>query len=230
MKIDIWTDVVCPFCYIGNTQFNKALETFAHKDQVEVVHHSFQLMPDAPKKSDMKSHEYLAKGMPVEDAKLMNAQVAASGKKEGLDMRMEDTKILSSFDSHRLIHYAAAQGKQHQAVIALFEAYFTDTVSIADTDELIKIAKKLGLDEKETRKILESDKYADDVQSDVKRAAELGIQGVPFFVIDDKYGISGAQGVENYQSALQKAWHEKSPLQMVGSDDSSNTCTDATCA
>lgn len=231
MKIDIWTDIVCPFCYIGNTQFNKALNSFAHKDSVEVVHHSFQLMPDAPKSTDLSASEALAKskGISVQEAKQMNAQVAASGEKEGLTMRMEDTQLINTFDGHRLIHFAATKGKQEETMKALYEAHFAKAVSIADTDELVKIAKQVGLDGKQTRKILESDQYSDDVKADIERAASLGVQGVPFFVIDDKYGVSGAQGVEGFKKALQQAWHEKHPLQMVGSDNPANTCTDETC-
>lgn len=233
MKIDLWTDIVCPFCYIGNVQFNKSLNAFAHKAEVEVIHHSFQLMPEAPAKyDDKKSHETLAaiKGIPVAAAEEMNERVRLLGKQEGLDMKMADTKLVNSFMSHRFIHYAATKKKQETAVDALFEAYFTDTVDIMDIEALIGVAKKIGLDEGEVRQVLESEAFNDEVKADIHQAAELGIHGVPFFVIDGKYGVSGAQGVEAFSAILEKIWHEKHPLRMVGSAEAGNVCTDEACS
>jgi predicted DsbA family dithiol-disulfide isomerase len=232
MKIDIWSDIVCPFCYIGNAQFNKALEAFAHTDDVDVIHHSFQLMPEAPLHYDgKKSHETLAaaKGIPVAMAEEMNARVGQQGNQEGLVMKMADTKIVNTLNGHRLIHYAATQGKAEETVMALFEAYFTDTIDLSDHDALVAVGVKVGLDEQEIRRVLETEEFATEVIADIQAAAALGIQGVPFFVIDDKYGISGAQGVDVFKSALQKAWHEQHPLQMVSGGEDANICADGNC-
>lgn len=223
---------MCPFCYIGTTQFNKALESFAHKGDVEVVHHSFQLMPEAPLQYDgKKSHETLAtvKGIPVATAEEMNARVAQLGAQEGLDMKMPETKIVNTLNGHRLIHYATAQGKAEEAVKVLFEAYFTATIDLSDIEALVELGVRIGLDEKETRSMLANDDFMKEVEADIHQAAVLGIQGVPFFVIDDTYGISGAQGVGAFASALQKAWHEQHPLQMMGSNEGANVCIDGSC-
>lgn len=232
MKIDIWSDIVCPFCYIGNAQFNRALEGFAHKDNVEVVHHSFQLTPEAPLKFDgRKSHETLAaiKNIPVAQAEEMNARVGQLGGQEGLYMKMADTKMVNTVLGHRLIHYAATKDRREDAVMTLFEAYFTDTIDLSNIEALVAIGEKIGLDKSETRKVLESDDYTDEVKADIKRAAELGIRGVPFFVIDEKYGVSGAQGVDAFSATLKQVWHEKNPLQMVGRSDAVSVCSDGVC-
>lgn len=231
MRVDIWTDIVCPFCYIGHAQFSKALEDFSHKDKVEVVHHSFQLQPDAPKSSSgRKSYEDLAerKGESIENMKEMFRSVAQSGDREGLVMNMLETTTVNTFDGHQLIHFAAKHGKQDEAVRAMFEAYFTDNRDVADRSVLREIAAKVGLDEKEFDKSLTAGEFADSVKADVQQAASIGIRGVPFFMIDDKFGISGARGAEAFASVLEKAWKESHPLHMIDEGEA-NVCADGAC-
>lgn len=230
MKVDIWSDIVCPFCYIGDTQFKKALSSFTHAKDVEVVYHSFELTPDAPKQPEHSAAEYLAakKGMPIETMRQMQQQLSETASSQGLTMNMDKIQIVNTFDGHRLIHYAASKGAQHQAVEALHKAYFTDSVNVADKNELLAVAKQIGLNEDETVQVLESNDYANEVNADINKAKALGIQGVPFFVVNEKYGVSGAQGVEVFSDILQKAWHEANPLTMVGGDGS--VCKDGVCA
>ena len=231
MKVDIWTDIVCPFCYIGNTQFNKALEGFAHKDKVEVLHHSFQLQPDAPKPSTgRKSYEDLAerKGETTENVKKMFVSVAEAGKREGLTMNMLETTAVNTFDGHQLIHFATKHGKQDEAIEAMFKANFTDNKDVSDKEVLLGVAKEIGLDSQAFEKALESNEFADDVKADIQQAASIGVQGVPFFVIDDTFGISGARGVDAFRAALDKAWKESHPLHMMDEGEA-NVCTDGLC-
>lgn len=231
MKIDIWSDVVCPFCCIGATQLEKALNTFAHKDSVEVVHHSYQLMPDAPTSSEKSIHEVLAKklGAPVAQAKAMNEQVSQRAADEGLTYDMDAVVPVSSFDAHRLIHFATVHGKQDEAMQRLFAAYFTNGESIADHDVLLSIAEEIDLDTAASKALIESDDYADAVRKDIADAASKGITGVPFFIVDDTYAISGAQGVETFSQALQQIWHETHPLKTIGKTNA-DTCVDGVCA
>lgn len=229
MKVDIWSDIVCPFCYIGDAQFKKALSSFAHEKNVEVVYHSFQLMPDAPSEPTSSATEYLAakKSMPIEVLQQMQQQVSEAGANEGLVMNMESTMIVNTFNAHRFIHFATTKGKQHQAVEALHAAYFTKGVNVADTKELQAVAKQIGLSKDEVAEVLESTDYTDEVNADINQAKALGIQGVPFFVVNEKYGISGAQGVEVFNDVLQKAWHQANPLTVVGSEEM--ICKDGVC-
>lgn len=232
MKIDIWTDVVCPFCYIGHAQFKQALDEFAHKEQVTVAHHSFQLQPDADKQAkNQLAYKELSrqKGVPLDVMKKQFGSIAESGKQIGLDMKMLETSLLNTFDGHQLIHFASKHGKQEEAVKAMFEAYFTELQDISDKKVLVRIVKKLGLDHKEFEQALGKDELANAVKSDIKKASELGIQGVPFFVLDDSYGISGAQGTEAFADALETAWRNKHPLHMI-KNDGANVCADGSCA
>lgn len=231
MKVDIWSDIVCPYCYIGDTQFKKALGSFKHAQDVEIVYHSFELMPDAPKEPSGSAAEYLAskKGMPLAAMEQAFKHIRETSAAEELTMNMDKTKIVNTFDGHRLIHYATSQGKQHAAVKALHEAYFTDGANVADSTILLEIAKKIGLDSRETERILRSNEYKKEVNADIERAKAIGVQGVPFFMINDRYGISGAQGVDTFTKVLQKAWHEANPLQIIGGEDGA-VCKDGVCA
>lgn len=216
MKIDIWSDIGCPFCYLGTTQLNQALEGFAHKDSVQVMHHSFQLDPSAPRETNETLNEMLAnkKGFPVEQAKRLNDQVAASFEAVGLKMDYQAAKPVNTFDGHRLVHFAAQHGKQADMLARLFKAYFTDGKNVADIDTLVGLATETGLDGDVARQMLESDENKDAVQADIAQAAQYGIQGVPFFIFEGKYAISGAQGAEAFSQALQQIWQE---LQAVDS-------------
>ncbi|MBX3048733.1 MAG: DsbA family oxidoreductase [Anaerolineales bacterium] len=210
MKIDIWSDIGCPFCYLGTTQLNEALAGFEHRERVEISHHSFQLDPNAPRQTDMRVVEMLAnkRGIPVEQAEAMNQQVAKAFEASGLSMNYKEAQPVNTFDAHRLVHFAASQGQQEAVLPRLFKAYFTDGENTADVETLVRLASEAGLDAEQTRAMLASDQYAAEVQADISRAAQLGIHGVPFFIFEGKYAISGAQGAEAFNRALQQVWEE----------------------
>ncbi|MCW5876227.1 MAG: DsbA family oxidoreductase [Anaerolineales bacterium] len=213
MNIDIWSDIGCPFCYLGTTQLNQALAAFEHKHSVQVTHHSFQLDPDAPLETKQSLNEMLAdkKGFSVERAESLNQQVAGMFAAAGLTMNYKDALPVNTFDAHRLAHFAATHGKQEEMLARLFKAYFTDGLNTADTETLVKLAGEAGLDAEEARAALASDQFAAEVQADITRAAQLGIHGVPFFVFEGKYAVSGAQGTGAFRQVLQQVWMELHP-------------------
>ncbi|MCW5873011.1 MAG: DsbA family oxidoreductase [Anaerolineales bacterium] len=210
MKIDIWSDIACPFCYLGTTQLTHALETFAHKDQVQVVHHSFQLDPNTPFEPEHSINAMLAakRGISEEQADQMNQQVGQMFAGLGLTMNHHDAKLVNTLHGHRLVHFAAEHGLQQPMLARLFKAYFTDGLNTADTDTLVQLAVEAGLDPEAARKALESGAYAAEVQADINQAAQYGIHGVPFFVFDNKYAVSGAQGTQALSQALEQIWQE----------------------
>lgn len=214
MKIDIWSDIGCPFCYLGTTQLNLALADFEPKDSIEITHHSFQLDPNAPVETDLSLNEMLAdkKGFAVEHAERLNQNVASMFSAVGLQMNYKDAKAVNTFDAHRLAHYAAAHGKQAEMLARLFKAYFTDGLNTADGETLVRLAGEVGLDEDAARQVLASGKYTADVQADIQQAAFYGIHGVPFFIFENKYAISGAQGTDAFRRALEQIWQELHPL------------------
>lgn len=210
MKIDIWSDIGCPFCYLGTTQLNLALADFEHKEQVEVMHHSFQLDPNAPLETHLSLNEMLAdkKGFAVEEAERLNQRVAGMFTAVGLQMNYKQAKAVNTFDAHRLVHYAKTQGRQAAMLERLFKAYFTDGLNTADTDTLVRLASDVSLDEGATRQMLVGDEYSAEVQADIQQAAQYGINGVPFFIFENKYAVSGAQGTDAFRQALQQIWAE----------------------
>ncbi len=234
MKVEIWSDVACPWCYIGKRRFESALDQFAHRDQVEVVWRSFQLDPNAPKTSGKTVTAMLAEkyGVSLAQAQAMNDRVSGMAAEVGLDYHLENAQYANTFDAHRVIHLAASHGLQHEAEERFFKAYFVEGKSLGDAETLVALAAEIGLDADETRTMLESDDFASDVRADVKRAAMLGIQGVPFFVVDEKYGVSGAQPTELFGEVLGQVWAESHPLTLVGTpnSDDANQCEGDNCA
>ncbi|UYN92854.1 MAG: DsbA family oxidoreductase [Anaerolineales bacterium] len=210
MKIDIWSDIACPFCYAGTTQLNQALANFEHKDQVQIVHHSFQLDPSSPFEPQQSINAMLAakRGITEDQADQMNQQVGQMFASLGLSMNHHDAKLVNTLHGHRLVHFAAAHGKQAAMLARLFKAYFTDGLNTADTETLVQLAGEVGLDPGAARAALESDAYTAEVQADINQAAQYGIQGVPFFIFDNKYAISGAQGAEAFGQTLDQVWQE----------------------
>lgn len=210
MKIDIWSDIACPFCYLGTTQLTHALETFPHKDQVQVVHHSFQLDPSTPFEPQQSINAMLAakRGISEEQADQMNQQVSQMFADSGLSMNHKDAKLVNTLHGHRLVHFAAEHGLQQPMLARLFKAYFTDGLSVADADTLVQLAGEVGLDEAKTRQMLASGEYKAAVEADLGLAAQYGIQGVPFFIFDNKYAVSGAQGTQALSQALEQIWQE----------------------
>lgn len=225
MRIDIWSDVVCPWCYIGKRRLETALSTFEHADEVEVVWHSFQLDPGAPTQPTEATSVMLAKkyGQSPEGAQQMQDQVEAVAAEEGLVYRLSQTMHLNTLDAHRLIHLALhdggpeLQGRMKEALLA---AYFTDARNVADHAELRTIAVEAGLDAAAVDRVLSSDEHADAVWADIERAQALGATGVPFFVVDNKFGVSGAQPAEAFTQVLERAWSESRPVvEMVAGGD-----------
>ena len=231
MKVDIWSDVVCPFCYVGKRRLEEALESFAHRDEVEVVWHSFQLDPTAPAIAEGRTVDKLAAkyGMTLEQAVAAQESLAANAATVGLDFKWQETKSGNTFDAHRMIHFAAGQGTADAMKERLLRAFFTEGEQIGDREVLVRLAAEAGLDEEQAREVLESGAHAEDVRADIAQAQAYGIRGVPFFVIDGKYGISGAQPTPVFAQALDQAWAEAHPLQMVHTDGG-GACEGDSCA
>jgi len=238
MKIDIWSDYACPFCYIGKRRLENALSQFPHRDQVEVVFRSFQLDPNAKVHGNRDIHDMLASkyGMTREKAVAMNEQLAEQARGVGLDFRFDTMMPTNTFDSHRLTHYASKQGKAAEMTERLLRAYFTDSVNLGEHSVLVSLAAEIGLNEKETLEMLESDAYADEVNGDIEEGQRLGITGVPFFVFNNKYAISGAQPGPVFTEVLDTVWAEEQSgpsLQLVGTDaakaSTDDGCSDGSC-
>lgn len=211
MKVEIWSDVVCPFCYIGKRRLEKALSEFSHREQVEVIWRSFELDPEAAKNPsgdilNMLTSKY---GITREQAQQMNDKVSEQAAKLGLDYHLQKAIPANSFDAHRIAHLAAKHGLQDQAEERLFSAFFVEGKHIGDRETLKQLADEIGLDQGEVAEMLEGDAYSAEVRSDEQEAQRLGIHGVPFFVIDRKHAISGAHPVEVFLETLEKAWEEK---------------------
>ncbi|HEY1199339.1 MAG TPA: DsbA family oxidoreductase, partial [Niastella sp.] len=195
MKVEIWSDVMCPFCYIGKRRFENALNQLPFSSEIEIEWKAFQLDPSIKKEPGKKIHEYLAerKGFSVEKAKELNGQVTSMAAAEGLQYNFDKAVVANSFDAHRFANLAKKNGKGLEAEESLFKAYFTEGKDISDHDTLIQLGIDIGLDAAAVKQALESDAYTKDVQKDIAEAEELAIRGVPFFVIDRKYAVSGAQ-------------------------------------
>lgn len=212
MKIEIWSDIMCPFCYIGKRHFEAALKQFPQANEVEIEWKSFQLDPTIPKMEErVDVYQYLAdkKGMSLEQSKSMHQNVIQMAKNAGLDYNFDIAVVGNSKDAHRLIQFAKTKGLGDQAEEALFKAYFTDGKNMADMKDLIEIGTSIGLDSNELTSILESDAFAYEMMQDVQEAQNIGVQGVPFFVFDRKYAVSGAQPVEAFLQTLEKVQSEQ---------------------
>lgn len=208
MKVKIWSDVVCPYCYIGKREFERALARFPHKHEVEVEWKSFELDPDAPVRSPDDMFTMLAKkyGRTREEAQDMVAGVVERARTVGLRYDMERAVMGSSFDAHRLIQSAKAVGKAEEAEERLFSAYFIRGEHIADPAVLSRIAEEIGMDGKATLAMLASDAFSVAVRQDEQEAQRIGVRAVPFFVLDDRYAVQGAQSSDHFLEALRQAW------------------------
>ena len=225
MKINIWSDVRCPFCFVGKKKFEKALEKFPHSEKLEITWHSFQLDPQLITQPDVNPYEYFAKakGITIERAKAMHEGAAMAGKEAGIDFNFDDSKVANSYKAHLLIQLSKTKNLANEMEEALFEAQFLDGKNIDDEETLIQLAKSIGITEDEAKNALQSDELGYLVKQDMQLAAQLGINAVPFFVINDKYGISGAQQPELFLEALEKTWEEFSSgdkgLQLINSGE-----------
>ena len=213
MQVEIWSDIACPWCYIGKRRFETALALFAHRDAVTVAWRSFELDPQAPKRHDASQPELLARkyGMSVANAQAMNARMTDAAAGEGLTFRLDDVKVGNTFDAHRLLHFAQAHGKREALGERLFAAYLSESVSLSDAETLVALALDVGLDPRAAREMLDGDLFADAVRHDEAEAREIGVTGVPFFVLDRRYGLSGAQSPDVLRAALEQAWSERTP-------------------
>ncbi|WP_417599912.1 DsbA family oxidoreductase [Owenweeksia hongkongensis] len=211
MKVEIWSDVMCPFCYIGKRRFEKALSNFKHKGDIEVVWKSFQLDPTTVTNPALSVTEELArkKGWTLEQTREMSAHVTKMAEGEGLHYDFDKAVVANSYNAHRLLQFAKTQGKGDALKEALLYAYFTDGKNTDDTATLLELGLKAGLEKEEVEKILyDENLFADAVNKDVAEAQQLRISGVPFFVLDRKYGISGAQELMVFEQNLAKAHEE----------------------
>lgn len=211
MKIEIWSDFVCPFCYIGNKHLENALEKFEYADEVEIEFKSYELDPTAKHVPGKTMAEILAesKGLPMAQVEQMNQQITQMAESTGLTFNNATAQYANTFDAHRLFQYAKSIGKGYDYDERLKKAYFTDSLLISDFDTLVELAGEIGIDKEEARAILESDRYAEEVRADVQEARQIGVQGVPFFVFDRKYAVSGAQPEEVFTQTLETTWSEK---------------------
>jgi predicted DsbA family dithiol-disulfide isomerase len=230
MKIEIWSDVVCPWCYIGKRRFEAALARFAHRDQVELVWRSFELDPSAAPSPESPGRyaEHLAGkyGITPDRAKTMIDRVTDAAAEEGLDFRFDIARRGNTFDAHRLLHLALDRGVQDEMKERLDRGTFTEGLPVSDHQALTEAAVEVGLDEVEVKEVLTSEHYADAVQADVAKARAYGITAVPFFVIDGKYGVAGAQPPEILLDVLERAWAERSPLTFVSEAGDADACGD----
>jgi predicted DsbA family dithiol-disulfide isomerase len=210
MRVEIWSDVVCPWCYLGKKRFERALADFEHGDEVEVVYRSFELDPDAPQDRTTPTVELLASKyrMTPEQAEQAQRQMQERAAADGLTFRMDGLRSGNTRDAHRVLQLDRDAGKQGEMMERLHRAYFTDQESVFDHDSLARLAADAGLDGDAVRAMLASDDYADHVETDEEMARALGATGVPLFVVDRKYGISGAQPAQAITQVLERAWAE----------------------
>ncbi|MBC7411595.1 MAG: DsbA family oxidoreductase [Bacteroidia bacterium] len=223
MHIEIWSDVMCPFCYIGKRKFETALAQFKHKDQLLIEWKSFQLSPDMKTDTTINAYQSLAKhkGVSVDEAKNMTNYVTEIASKVGLKFNFDKAITANSFNAHRLGHYAKTFNKQNEVEEKLFSAYFVEGKNIDDVATLVTIGAAVGLDANAVQAMLVSDAYTNEVHQDIYEAQQIGVSGVPFFALNKKYAISGAQESSIILSTLEKAFdewqkqHVSTPLKVV---------------
>ena len=230
MKVEIWSDVMCPFCYIGKRKFEAALEQFDAKEKIEVEWKSFQLNPAMKTNASKNIHQYLAeiKGWSLEQATQMNNRVTSMAKEIGLTYNFDKAIVANSFLAHRFSHFAKKYDKQNEAEEALFEAYFTDGKNTDDKNILVELGELIGLNKTELQDFLESDAMSENVQQDILEAQQIGVSGVPFFVFDRKYAVSGAQDSSAFLEVLNQSYAEHSKL-IVSKNDGESCSVDGEC-
>ena len=235
MDVEIWSDVVCPWCYVGKRQFEEALGRFGHADQVTVSWRSFELDPTSPRVVGMSmdrilEHKY---GMSAEQARAANQQMTTMAAGVGLEYHLDQVQAGNTFDAHRLLHLAATHGRGDALKERLLAAYFTEGRSVGDHTVLAELAVEVGLDPTQVDETLAGEAFAADVRADEARATALGATGVPFFVIDETYGVAGAQGSDVLLGALERAWSESHPVTLLnaaGPAPDGGACGDGTCS
>jgi predicted DsbA family dithiol-disulfide isomerase len=217
MQVDIWSDIACPWCYIGKRRFEQALERFEHRDQVEVTWRSFELDPEAPpeRTGDLVSLLAAKYGMSIEQARASQEQLVQTAAGEGLDFRFDIARSGLTFEGHRMVHLAAAHGRADEMKERLLRAYFTEGELISDHEALVRMGAEVGVNKLEARIVLGGDRYADEVRADEQIAQRLGIGAVPTFVVDRRLAISGANPPEQLLELLRQGWQQEPPLTVV---------------
>lgn len=213
MKVDIWSDVRCPFCYLGKKKFEAALESFPEKDKVEVVWHSFQLDPNLKTQPEINTIEHFVKtkGVSEEQAKQMFDNATKMAKDVGINFNLEKSIIANSGNAHRLIQFAKSKNLGNEIEEALFKVHFLDTKNIDDLQVLVQTGVSIGLKKEEVKAVMETDAFSYEVKQDEMQARNIGVSGVPFFVFDDKYAVSGAQPTEIFLQTLEKVFEKETP-------------------
>ena len=232
MKIEIWSDYVCPFCYIGKRNLEAALNSTGLKDKVEIVYKAYELAPGSPATTNKPVKEGLAEkyNMSIAEAEGMLDNVTVQAKAVGLNYDFDNIRDANTFAAHRLAKLAAKENLGEEMTEALLHAYFVEAKQIGSEEVLLEIATKVGLDKEQVKHVLESEDYIEEVKADITEAGQVGVKGVPFFVINKKYAISGAQPPEAFAEALKKVAEEEGiqpGLQMLG--DEKGVCTDDNC-
>ena len=216
LQIDVWSDIACPWCYVGKRRLDAAVEGFPHSGEVSVTWHSFELDPSSPREVDVEAQSYAARlakkyRVPVERGQQMIDGMTETAAQDGIEMRFDVIRPGNTFDAHRLLHLAETRGLQGALKERYLAAYLCEGERIGDHETLVRLAAEVGLDVDEAQGVLASDDYAADVRADEANAAQLGIHGVPFFVFDRKYAVQGAQPAEVVREVLDKAWEEAQP-------------------
>ena len=236
MLIEIWSDIMCPFCYIGKQHFDKALNSVSFKNEIEVQYKSYQLDPNYHNEAGDTTYSYLSrsKGMPMEQVKEMTGNVEQMGKNAGITIDFSTNIPANTFKSHELIHFAASLDKGAEMKERLFKAHFAEGLNIENNEVLLKLASDVGFSEEDAAAAIDSDKYAYEVKQDLAEAQQIGIRGVPFFLFNRKYAVSGAQPVDVFVEVLEKSfaeWKESNPnITFLNGDSSAPSCNDDSCS
>ena len=210
MRVDIWSDIVCPWCYIGKRQFEQGLDGFSHRDEIEVVYHAFELDPSIPPGQGTPILELLAAKYGLGRDQAIEAEAAVAARATAAGLPFSGNRVMgNTFDAHRLVRLGRERGVQDQVLQRLYEAYFAEGQTVFDPADLTRLAPQAGLDAAEAAQVLADGGYAEAVREDEAQAGELGISGVPFTVLDGRYGVSGAQPAEAFAAALDQAWNAR---------------------
>lgn len=234
MKIEIWSDVACPFCYIGKRNFEKAINSSEFKNDIEVIWKSFELTPGLKTDTSISIEKFLSerKGYPLQHVQQMNKNVVSMGKNVGIDFNLDKIVVANTYLAHNFIHFANAYNLQNQAKEALLNAYFTRGLNVDDTTVLLKIGGELGLDKQKLHQAFVQKSFATQVNLDVQEARDLGVSGVPFFVFNRKYAVNGAQETEVFKETIDKAfkeWRAQNPINTLEITDGKSCTVDEIC-
>lgn len=228
MKIEIWSDFACPFCYIGKIRFEQALKEFKHKDKIEVIYKAYQLNPNAPLIMEKNAYETFAEGHGTtkEEAKKRFDMFTANAKSAGLDYRYDIIQMTNTFSAHKLAKWANTFKKEDELTTRFMKAYFSEGKNLSDFNTLKTLVEEIGLDGNKALEILNSKDYEKEVYEEMHEGKQIGVQGVPFFVLNRKYGVSGAQQKEYFLQALEQIWKEENPLEIMQNQDLEQSCDD----